>query len=154
MTTAVSTVGLEYDSFDLQPSDLSVYFKVLRGLWEPPAVRGTDTVIPAAEGRFEGNRVNDVQRIELRGWVRAVPSIDTVVADAIDSYQTAFRALRVLFANDRDRAALVATLRDGTVLSISARPMNMVIAEDIEGWFSNVSIELEGYGDWAEVVGS
>ena len=154
MTTAISTVGLEYDAFDLQPTDLSVFFKIFRGLWESPSVRGTDTVIPAAEGRFEGNRVKDLQKIELRGWVRANPAIDSVTADAIDSYQTAFRAMRVLFANDRDRADLVATLRDGTMLSIAARPMNMIISDVIEGWFSHVSIEMEGYGDWEEVVGS
>jgi hypothetical protein len=154
MTTAISTVGLEYAATDLQPSDLSILFKVFRGLWESPSVRGTDTVIPAAEGRFEGNRVKDIQKIELRGWVRATPSVDSDIEDAIDSYQASFIALRELFANDRDRADLVATLRDGTLMSIAARPLNMVINEVIEGWFANVSIEMEGYGDWAEVVGS
>jgi hypothetical protein len=148
MTTAVSTVALSYDGTDLQPSDLHFLLKVYRGLWEPPSVRGTDTVIPAAEGRFEGNRVNDVQRIELRGWVRSTPATDSDVEDAVDSYQDTLLSLRTLFANNRDRADLVATLRDGTAMTISARPMNILTAEVIEGWITTISVELEGYGDW------
>jgi hypothetical protein len=149
MTTAISTVGLTYDLTDLQSSDLRRYLKVVRGLWETPSVRGSDTVVPALAGRAEGRRVNDLLSIELRGWVRADPAVDDDHEDAVDSVQAHLLTLRALFASDRERADLVATLRDGTNLTISARPLNMITTEVIEGYWYNLSIELEGYDDWA-----
>jgi hypothetical protein len=150
MTSAISTVGLTYDGSDLQSSDLSLYLKVVRGLWETPSVRGDDTVVPALAGRAEGSRVNDLLKIELRGWVRADPDLDSDHEDAVDSVQASLLLLRTLFASDRERADLVATLRDGTTRTVSARPLNMITTEIVEGWWYNLSVELEGYDDWAD----
>lgn len=55
---------------DLQT--LKVYFDIHRGFNEHPDVRGRDDVVPGRAGRYRRNRVDDIQVIELRGWVRGV----------------------------------------------------------------------------------
>lgn len=153
MTTALATIGLTYDGVDLQDSDLQVFLEIVHGLNETPSVRGTDTVVPALAGRLEGNRVNDVLVITLEGYVRGDPtSIDRDAAMA--SFRGNVQDVRTLFAPNRQRADLVATLEDGSQLSISARPMpGMIWSEPVKSEVAQVSIELEGYGDW-EAVGS
>jgi hypothetical protein len=71
-----------------------------------------------------------------------------------DALQRAdFRAgvniIRALFSPSRAPAALVATLEDGTTATISARPLNLVWAEDVASLSATVSIELESVDpDW------
>lgn len=152
MTSPVATVGLTYAGVDLQESDLQVFLQIRTGLNETPAVRGSDTVVPGLAGRVEGNRVNDVLSIELVGFVRADPaSVDRAAAKS--SFRANILWLRTLFASNRARADLVATLEDGSTQSISARPLSMIWNESVQGEFSAVSIDLEGYDDWA-VAGS
>jgi hypothetical protein len=153
MTSAIGAVGLTFDGTDLQPSDLSVFLQIVHGLNETPSVRGVDVVVPALAGRVEANRVNDVLPIVLEGFCRADPST-TTTEDARESYRTNQRALRTLFASNRERADLVATLEDGSELVISARPQpGMIWNENVISEFATISIELEGYDDWA-IVGS
>ena len=153
MTSPVGAIALSYDGSDLQSSDLQIFLQIVHGLNESPSVRGTDYVVPARAGRVEANRVNDVLPIVLEGHVRADPS-DATTSGSRSSFRTNVTALRTLFRNDRARADLVATLEDGTVWSISARPMNTIWAEPVISEFATLSVELEGYGDWAEVIGS
>lgn len=154
MTSPVASIGLIYDGTDLQPSDLQVFLQIVHGLNEPPSVRGSDYVVPALAGRVEANRVNDVLQIILEGFVRANPS-ETTTSAARSSFRSNAQAIRTLFAPNRARAALVATLEDGTVMSISARPLpGQMWSEPVISEFAQVSIELEGYDDWVEVVGS
>ncbi len=151
MSSPAAVVALSYDGSDLQIEDLSIFLEIAHGLNEPPQVRGSDTVVPALAGRVEGNRVNDVLPIELVGLVS--PSADaTTRAEQLASFRTNALAVRALFATDRAVADLVATLEDGTVVAISARPMNAIWNE--RPIFATVSIELEGYDDWAVVDGS
>jgi hypothetical protein len=152
MTSAVATVGLTYDSADLQASDLSVFLEIIHGLAEPPSVRGSDTIVPGLAGRIEGNRIHDVLMIELEGFVRADES-EVGTDDARASFATNRATVRSLFDTDRARAALIATLEDGTQLSIMARPLNAIWNTVIPSEFATVSISLEGYGDW-EPLGS
>ena len=153
MTSPVATIGLTYDGSDLQTSDLQIFLQIVHGLNEPPSVRGVDYVVPVREGRVEANRVNDVLSIVLEGHVRGDPS-QTTTSGARSTFRNNAQTIRALFAPNRARADLVATLEDGTIVSISARPLNAVWSEPVPSEFAAVSIELEGYDDWAEVVGS
>lgn len=150
MTSPVATVGVEYDGFDCQQVDLQIFIEIIKGLNEVPSVRGTDSIVPALAGRAEGLRINDVLKIELAGFVRADPAL-TTAADQQASYRTNMDTVRGLFATNRLRADLVATLEDGTQRTISARPLNMIVQEVIASIFVYVSIELEGYDDWGPV---
>ena len=148
MTSPLAVIGLTYDAVDLQTSDLQVFLEIVHGVNETPSVRGVDTVVPALAGRVEGNRVNDVLVIGLEGLVQADPA-DTTIAGAQASCRANVLTLRTIFAPNRARADLVATLEDGTVLTISARPMpGMIWSAPVQSWAAQVSIELEGYGDW------
>lgn len=144
MTSPAAVVGLRYDGIDLQ-DDLQIFLEILRGLNEPPTVRGIDNTIPDRAGRSEMNRVNDIIAIELVGLIS---SDDTLPTDAerLASYRANATFVRALFATNRERAALEADLEDGSTISISARPMNAVWQEHRE--HATVSIELEGYDDW------
>ena len=153
MSNPYAVVGLTYDGQDIQQADFTIYFWIVSGLIETPTVRGVDTVVPALAGRVEGNRVNDVLPIVLEGAVMADPSLTDLSAMRAD-WRTNVRAIRSLFASNRARADLVATLEDGDVLTISARPMNIVQLRSVEGEYVGLNIELEGYDDWAVVAGS
>lgn len=150
MTTTAATIGIVYAGTDCQPSDLSIFLVITHGLAEPAAVRGSDIIVPGLAGRIAGNRVNDVLPIELEGFVRAAPST-TTTATARASYQAKRATVRALFATNRARAALVATLEDGTQITIMARPLNTIWNETVPSEFANVSISLEGYNDWVAV---
>jgi hypothetical protein len=150
VTTAVAPIGLTYAGSDLQLADLSIFLQIVHGLNETPAVRGVDAVVPALAGRVEGNRINDTIPIILEGIVRADPTT-TTTATARASFRAKAASIRTLFASNRARANLVATLEDGTTTkTISARPLpGMIWNELILSEIATVSIELEGYGDWS-----
>jgi hypothetical protein len=147
VTSGVAVVGLTYDGSDIQLSDLSIFLEIRRGLNEAPSVRGVDTIVPARAGRIAQSRINDMLSIELYGQVTTDPA-ETFADDARASYRDKWVGVRALFASNRDPTDLVATLEDGTTQTISARPLNIVVPNEIPGWFANVSIELEGFDDW------
>jgi hypothetical protein len=147
--TAPAAIHLTYDSFSLQSTNLSVFFQIVVGFMEAPRVRGVDTVIPSLAGRAEGNRVNDILPILLAGQVTYDPDLSGSAAYA--DFWANMRAMRLLFAPDRLRADMVATLTDGTVWSISARPMNILQVQAVPDEFTEWSVEFEGYGDWEQV---
>ena len=140
-------VGLTYDGDSVQLDDFSIYLNVKTGLIEMPAVRGEDTIVPGRAGRSEGNRVNDIISVVLAGVVMADPTLDDQ-DDSRANFRTRLRTVRELFASNRSRADLVATCEDGSVWTLSARPMNIVTTTLIDGAFWEGSVELEGYGDW------
>lgn len=151
MTSPLAVIGLTYDGTDLQTSDLSVFLQIVRGLNEPPSVRGVDVVVPGRAGRIEGNRINDILVIQLEGIVRSTPT-NTTQAQAYASFRSNVQAVRSLFAPDRLRAPLVATLEDGSQVSVSARPMPGIIwTEPLRSEVATVAIELEADGDWGAV---
>jgi hypothetical protein len=140
-------VGLTYDGDSVQLDDFSIYLNVIFGLDETPSVRGEDTVVPGRAGRTEGNRINDTLAVVLAGIVQADPTITDQDASRAN-FRTRLREIRSLFASNRARADLVATLEDGSVWTISARPMNIATTMLIPGAYWSGSIELEGYDDW------
>jgi len=150
MTSPVAVIGLTYDGTDIQASNLSVFFQIRRGINEAPTVRGTDITVPALAGRIARNRIVDMLSIELVGQVTTDPA-QTDPDDAKASYRNNWQTVRALFATNRDPAALVATLEDGTIQTIQARPLNITVPLEMPGWFAQVTIELEGYGDWGPV---
>lgn len=150
MTSPAAVVGLTYDGVDLQDSDLQLFLTITSGLWETASVRGVDTVVPGLAGRYEQDRINDVLPIVLDGFCRADPAEGDLAA-AHASYVIKKRATRTLFRSNRDRALLIATLEDGTALQISARPMATSWPEHVPGFFSDLSVQLEGFDDWVLV---
>lgn len=151
MTSPFTPIPITFDGTNLQPTDLSFCFWIVSGLNETPEVRGVDVTVPALAGRIESNRMNDVLPLVLEGFVRADPSTTTTAA-AQSSYRTKAKLIRALFASNRARANLVATLEDGTTATISARPLSGIIwKEEIPSEYATVSIELEGSGNWVVV---
>ena len=153
MTSPVAVVTLTFDSEDIQRADLGVFLRILKGLNEPPSVRGTDSIVPALAGRVEGLRVNDVLQIELDGIVQADMSL-TDPDDQKASFRVNADYVRTLFRTNRARAQLTALTEDGTLKSIDARPLNAIWNVVIPGYVALVNIQLEGYDDWSEVTGS
>lgn len=151
MTSTVAAVGVFYDTEDLQRADLSVFATIVRGLNESPKVRGTDSIVPALAGRIEGLRINDVLVIELSVVVQPDGGLDDG-QDQRESFRTNQRYVRTLFRPDRARAQLLVVLEDGTQLFVDARPINAIWRELVPSVAAVASIELEGYGDWTEVV--
>ena len=149
MTSPIVSVGLTFDGTDLQPSDLSFCLWIVSGLNQTPTVRGVDVTVPALAGRIEANRVNDMLPIILEGFCRGDQTA-TNTADRREAYRVTARTLRSLFASNRERADLVATLEDGTELTIAARPLpGMIWNEIVLSEYAAISIELEGVDDWA-----
>lgn len=151
--TLTAIIPLSYDGSSIQDFDGGIWLEIAVGLAETPSVRGVDTTIPALAGTLPGNRVNHTLAIELRGHVRAGSSISGTVPERADHY-TNLRAVRQIFRPDRDRALLAATLPDGTIIGIQARPLNIIANEIVAGEYTELSISLEGDDDWAEVTGS
>lgn len=147
MTSSAAVVGLTFDGFDIQDLAGGIFLEIARGLNEPPAVRGVDVVVPSRPGRIEGSRVNDVLSIELTGVVMA-EDVAATPAEVLASYRSNQRLVRALFATNRRRATLEATLEDGSVLAIEAHPLNAIWNEGPT--FAKPSIELEGFDDWVE----
>jgi hypothetical protein len=133
-------IPVTVDGDSVQEDDFSIYLSVITGINEVPAVRGADTVVPGRAGRSEGNRINDVLTIVLAG---------VVMGTTRAIHRTRMRSLRTLFASNRSRMDIVAVAEDGSVWTISARPMNIVTTTEIEGVYWEGSVELEGYDDWS-----
>lgn len=153
MTSELATIGLVWDGNDVQDWPGGILIEIVKGVNETPSVRGADVIVPSREGRIEGNRKNDVLTIELSARIRADVTT-TNNADAQASFRENMAQVREWFAPSRGRAVLIATLEDGTVQQISARPLpSMIWNEPVKSQLAIGSIELEAYGDW-EVTGS
>jgi hypothetical protein len=136
---AISRRPTAYDGTALETSDLSVYLEVTFGLNEQPDVRGSDSVVPHADGAISRNRRAHDRRILLSGWVSGVGSTTALVRA---SYQNTFDTLFTLFATDRVPADLVVTSPDATTRTIEARPLNIAIKEVVLGEFAEVTVEM------------
>lgn len=144
--TAPAHIDLTYAAVSLQRADLSVFFQIIEGFHALPTVRGRDRVIPGLAGRSAYNRKNDVLRILLEGHITYDPALSG--ASAYEDFWANMRAMRQLFASDRARAEMVATLVDGSIWVISARPMNLLRLAHIPNEYVEWNVEFEGYGDW------
>lgn len=147
MTSALAVVGLTYAAVDVQNFANGILIEIVSGIGTPPVVRGDDTTIPAAAGSLEGNRINDYLPIELHARIFAASSMTTLATQRASHYANLL-TVRTLFKPNRARAPLVATLPGGTILTIQARPLNIVAAEILTGEYTELSISLAGNDDW------
>jgi hypothetical protein len=147
MTSPLAVVGLTADGIDVQTFGDGIFLEIVVGLAESPVVRGEDTTIPAAAGSLEGNRINDYLPIELRGRVRAADGVTDLDAMRASHYAN-LMTVRTLFAPNRPRMPLVASLPGGSTLTIQAQPLNTISAEVAAGEETELSISLRGDGDW------
>jgi hypothetical protein len=131
---------LTFRGTSLMRSDLTVIMRIVRGLGEVMDVRGEDTIIPNATGRTPRDRKKDRLTIELKGATELLQRT---------SFKTLRAELRTLFDPSLAPGALVATLEDGTTLSIDARAINILYGDDGIPSFREVSVELEAVEDWA-----
>lgn len=146
MTSPVATVALTYDAVDIQDLD-GIHLQITKGLFEVANVRGTDVVVPGADGRTIRPRRFDRRQILLAGEVRAagdVPDQDDRRSDYRDNLNT----LRTLFDETGTAKDLVATLENGEVWTCPARCVDRIVNEAILSEEAKVSIELEALSDW------
>lgn len=135
-TSLVTTSGGQY----------RLIFRLSRGLYDSPEVRGRDTVIPGTAGRTVRSRVRDRRVVELEGHIFGVGATDALQQADVES---ALESLRTLFSPTRAVANLVIATSTGTK-TIACRPLNMVVDEGEAVVYRHVSVELEAVGaDWA-----
>lgn len=141
------SVDLQHAS--LKPPHAPWWFDLVEGLpgHEPPLVRGEDTIAPGRDGRYFGNRRNDLSRMVLEGYIRGIG------ADA-EARRLDWRAntLTVMAAFQMDAAegSLIVTpgddsylgLADGESASISARPESIMPGRIVAMSYQRWSIEL------------
>lgn len=140
MSSGAAVIGLTYDGTDIQQADYGIFLEIVRGLNEPPQVRGIDTVVPGLPGRVPRNRVVDVLTLELRGFV---------TGDGRAAFRANAATVRALFYPTNDPAVLVATLEDGSTATITARALPTQLWGQVVPEFATVSIELESVDpDW------
>lgn len=145
---------LTFRGLDLLSAMVAPYvglrFQITRGFLEPPDVRGTDVLIPAAEGRDPGDRMADRLSILLEGRVQAGTTTDwRTLTDEL---------LAVLDENGQDPGDLVAA--DGYLglsltnsASIAARVKNYVPGPIRAGVkFQTWSIELESVAPYWTII--
>jgi hypothetical protein len=140
---------LEYADLDIREADArstgsGIFFDIVAGFFEPSSTRGGDTVIPGLAGRVSRNRVKDVRRILLEGFV-----IGTSASD----WATNTAALMAVMDPSLDAEDLVldddylGVTGTGT---IAARVVNVVGGPIVAARFQTWSIELESVApDWA-----
>lgn len=66
----------------------TIHFDLDSGFDDEAEVRGTDDIMPAASGRYEGQRAKDFRLIRLVGFVRGVTQLD--YRDLIDELHAIF----------------------------------------------------------------
>lgn len=146
MTNAAAVIGLTVDGTDVQQDPIGIFLELVRGLNEPPRVRGLDTVVPGAPGRLARNRVSDGFVLELRGYVSGTGSDEEAQRGA---YRDLVNTFRVLFDPTRDPVDVVATLEDGSTASCSARALPTAVWDQIVPAMARVSVEMESLdADW------
>lgn len=140
MSNAAAVIGLTYGGTDLQQSDFGIFLELVSGLNEARAVRGQDLIVPGLAGRIPRNRVLDRWPIELRGWVSGgTASGETAQRSA---FRTNMLAVRTLFDPTGTPDDLELALEDGSTLTITARPLNILSDQQVPA-LAAVSIELE-----------
>lgn len=139
-----------FASTDLQPASLKWRF------WLPqpptihplPEVRGEDTVVPAASGRFVQLRKADRLVIPMLGFVAGVPNTYYDEAAEEQDYLNSWDTLGTIFDTTAAPAALVVYgpshgVASGKKRTINARVLNVVFGNGIPGTIQNISVELE-----------
>ena len=137
---------ITYRNLELQPNTGRWYFELVRGWDEPPEIRGEDTIIPSAAGRYPRTRIKDRLVLELRGWVAGQGDTDDL---ARQDYAVSMATLLAVFDGTLDPGALVVHapvlgVPDGQIRTMNARYLSTLSSEVFgAGLFRSTSIELE-----------
>jgi len=142
MSNAAAVIGLTFKSVDIQRADFSIFLEIGRGLNELPEVRGKDTTVPGLTGRYFRNRVADVRKILLVGYVSGAEATTPVESELRRDFRHRVEELRALFDPTDAPGAITAALEDGGSATIDARPLNIVWSQ-IAPSLASVSVELE-----------
>jgi hypothetical protein len=121
----------------------AIFFDLVAGYFEPSDVRGSDTVIPAADGRVVRNRVVDVRRIRLDGYVAGTSASD---------WNTNTAALFALLDPTATHTLTIGTgyLGVGSSKSITVRFINAVGGPITAQRYQSWNIDLESVDpEWA-----
>lgn len=148
MPNGLWSTSLVANGTDLTRSDRRLLFRVTRGLNEVPEVRGTDTIVPGLNGRIPRSRRLDRFVVEAEGYVMGAGSTE---ADQRSDFRSLIETLRDLMNPVQDPYNIVITDESGATRTITARPQNMVAADD-DGipQFRRVSLQWESVdaADW------
>jgi hypothetical protein len=149
VTSPIGVIGLAFAGYDLQRADLNVMFAITEGLDDLPAVRGSDQVIPFRPGRLALPRLADRRAVVATGWVAGgQPAPES-------TYRTYLDGLKAVLDPTRPPDALVATLENGSVRWIIARPANILGGELVGHEMRPMSIEWEAVDPyWYGTFGS
>lgn len=130
---------------------------IVKGLHEPSAVRGKDSIAPGQDGRYARNRKRDVRRILLEGYIRGV---GTSLSERRESFHSTVVA--VMAAMDRSLAPGVLSvdggdygIPSGEEWTINARCINVMGGPMLSQWTAQeFSIELESVDPEWVIAGS
>lgn len=129
---------------ELQPLDGTMHFYIYKGMDEPSAVRGEDTVVPGAAGKALRDRVKDHRDIELRGFVAGQGATEDAAREEYRDHMDALLAIldptttQVLVA-----FAPVAGVDSGRKRSITVRFVNMISGDWVAGLYRNFTLQFE-----------
>jgi hypothetical protein len=142
----VGIIGLTVDATDVQQFPFGIFLELVRGLNEPPRVRGVDTVVPGLAGRIARNRTGDGFILELHGYVAGLGTSGYAQGA---SWRDQVNTFRVLFDPTQDPVGVVATLEDGSTATCSARTLPTVVWVQRAPTCAEVSVEMESLDtDW------
>lgn len=147
MTNAAATIGLTYGGTDIQEAfaggAAAMILELVRGLSEPPSVRGVDIIVPSKVGRLQGTRVKDMVTVELDGLI-----IGASGATELSSFRVKAAAFRTLFDPTVART-LVATLEDASTRTLTLARTTSVLWNLLGPSVARVNVVLEStVGDW------
>lgn len=144
--SAAYATGLMANGTDLTRTDLRILMRVTSGLGEVWEVRGRDTIIPSAHGQTARNRKRNRLVIVAEGMIqgdgatRDLQEIDFVTLQDI---------IRDLMDPTQSPYTLEVTREDGSQVSITARPINVMWGDDDIPTYRTLSCEWLAIGaDW------
>lgn len=148
MANPAAVIALTYRATDIQNSFATgasfIFLEIIRGLNEPPSVRGSDVVIPSKVGRLQGSRVKDMVTVELEGIIGGAQGVTE-----LSSFRTKAAAFRALF-DPTISGSLVATLEDASTKTLTLARTTNVLWEQLNPTLARVNVQLESTaGDWS-----
>jgi hypothetical protein len=150
VTHPISYRGTDY--LTVSDGQLRYCFRLTRGLYSGLEVRGKDTLIPAAAGLVEQNRLRHRRVLEVEGFVQGVGA--DLAAQAAD-FESAMAQVNQDFDPTLGAGTLVVTLQDGSSMSIEARTLPETLEGDDEiPTRLDLKFSLEAVGDDWVAVGS
>lgn len=147
MAELATITALTYDATSVQQLPIGIHLELVRGISEPPAVRGSDDTVAARAGRVAYNRVADVLPLELAGIVLGIGADDEAQRSSFRSLMGSLRDL--LAAGTIAPKVLAGTLEDGSSATINARVIDYQVTERIRSQAAEVRVALESVDpDW------